>query len=339
MEFQLDQLIIHELVKESDSPEARLYLSQEPVPLDERAYALTEKLNDIFDQKSDTLQGFFSSPEDALFPGYFQDLVEKEFEEAAFAHFSRESMQALQLSLQGVTGAKGGYLVFALYEIFDVRFLGIFLIRDVEGMIFEKGTEHFILNTVTYLNTDKLAMAGRIDINKFRSGNARCLELIKHTKSQKTISEYFIHWIGLDQAESSKNLTKTFLNLVEELPLPRQTESEQTMTETEFKEEVMHFAMSRPHKTIRLEEFDQEFYGNEGTTQNFINENDIQLDQEFRFDQNTMKRFFNLRASAEGIGLQFNQKHLTSGMVVLEDDRIVIRSDALLEKLWKQMEG
>ncbi len=339
MEFQLEQLIIHELVKEAETPEAALLLSREPAPLDEKAYMLVEKLNDIFDQKSDTLQGFFSSPEDALFPGYFQELIDRSFEEEAFLHFSKESMQALQLSLQGVTGAKGGYLVYALYELLSVRFLGVFLIRDTEGMVFEKKEEVFSLHTVTYLNTDKLAMAGRIDINRFISGNARCLELIKHTKSQKTISEYFIKWIGLDQPESSRNLTKTFLNLVEELPLPRQAESNQTMSETEFKEEVMQFAMSRPHKTIKLEEFDEQFYGETSTARQFIEENDIPLDREFRFDQNTMKRFFNVRASAEGIGLSFNQKHLSSGMVVLEDDRIVIQCDQLLEKLWKQMEG
>lgn len=339
MEFQLKQLIIHELTKEADSPEASLFLCQDPLPIDEKSVALVEKLNDIFDQKSDTLQGFFSSPEDALFPGYFQELVDKDFDTQAFLHFSRESMQALQLSLQGVTGAKGGYLVYCLYEIFGVRLLGIFLIRDTEGVVFEKDEDLFSINTITYLNTDKLAMAGRIDVDKFMNGNARCLELIKHTKSQKTISEYFINWIGLDQPESSRNLTKTFLNLVEELPLPKQPESDQIMTETEFKEEVMHFAMSRPHKTIKLDEFDQQFYGNEGTAKEFIQEKEIHLDQEFRFDQNTIKRFFNFRASSEGIAINFNQKHMTSGMVILEDDRIIIKSDELLEKLWKQMDG
>jgi nucleoid-associated protein len=338
MEFKLSQLIIHELTKEAESPEATLFLSQETLPLDERSHQLVEKLNDIFDQKSDTLQGFFSSPEDALFPGYFQDLVAKNFDAPAFVDFSRESMQALQLSLQGVTGAKGGYLVYALYEIFDVQLLGIFLIRDTEGVVFQKEEDLFSINPITYLNTDKLAMAGRIDINKFSSGNARCLELIKHTKSQKTISEYFINWIGLDQPESSRELTKTFLNLVEELPLPKMPESDQHMTETEFKEEVMNFAMSRPHKTLKLEEFDQQFYGEEGTAKSFVQENEIPLEQEFRFDQNTIKRFFHYRASSDGITLHFNQKHLTSGMVILEDDRIVIHSDILLEKLWKQLD-
>lgn len=338
MEFQLQQLIIHELSKEADSPEASLFLSQEPLEIDEKSHQLVEKLNDIFDQKSDTLQGFFSAPEDALFPGYFQDLVEKNFDTAAFIHFSKESMQALQLSLQGVTGAKGGYLVYTLYEIFGVQLLGIFLIRDTEGIVFEKEEDLFSINPITYLNTDKLAMAGRIDINKFKSGNARCLELIKHTKSQKTISEYFINWIGLDQPESSRQLTKTFLNLVEELPLPKMPESEQVMSETEFKEEVMNFAMSRPHKTIKLEEFDQEFYGTEGTAKSFIQENEIPLEQEFRFDQNTIRRFFNYRASSDGITLHFNQKHISSGMIILEDDRIIIKSDVLLEKFWKQMD-
>lgn len=339
MEFQLQQLIIHELVKEADSPEATLFLSQDTAFIDEKSHNLVEKLNEIFEQKSDTLQGFFSSPEDALFPGYFQDLVNADFGEPAFLHFSKESMQALQLSLQGVTGAKGGYLIYALYEVFEVQLLGVFLIRDTEGMVFEKKDHSFNLNPITYLNTDKLAMAGRIDISKFSQNNSRCLELIKHTKSQKTISEYFINWIGLDQPESSRSLTKTFLNMVEELPLPKQADSNQVMTESEFKEEVMNFAMSRPYKTIKLEEFDQEFYGDEKITKEFIQENEIQIDSEFRFDHNTIKKLFNFRATSEGLTLSFNQKHISSGMISLEDDRIIIKSDLLLEKLWKQMDG
>lgn len=340
MSFQLYQMVIHELVKEADDPDAQLFLSNQLMPLEEEAIALAERLNDIFEGKSDTLQGFFSTPEDALFPGYFQELAEHSFEEQAFLNFSRESMQALQLSLQGVIGAKGGYLVYIHYSAFEVDMLGIFLIRDTDGVVFRKQTENtaFEIHPITYLNTEKLAMAGRINISLFSEDNSRCLELIKHTKSQKTISEYFVKWIGLDNAESSRQLTKTFIKVLDELPLPQREESEAVMSEEEFKEEVMHFAMSRPNKTINLKEFDDQFYKGEQTTQEFIQENEIQLDQEFRFDQNTLKKAYYIKASANGIYLGFNQRDISSGIVILEDDKIIIQSDLLLEKLWKQID-
>ena len=144
-----------------------------------------------------------------------------------------------------------------IYTFFDNDFLGIFLIRDTEGMVFQKEDEagRFYINPVTYLNTERLAMAGRINISRFQAGNERCLELIKYAKSQKSISEYFQNWIGLDRPESSKALTQTFLEVVNELPLPLKEDSNEKMEESEFRAEVLNFAMQHPHKTISIEQF------------------------------------------------------------------------------------
>ena len=134
--LHINQLIIHELEKEADSPEAILFLSDESIPIEERAESLVQKLNHTFDGKAEVLQGYLSSPEDALFPAHFQEMVNSGLDGKAFTHFSRESMQALQLSLQGITGAKGGYLVYADYLVDESPVLGIFLVRNTEGVIF-----------------------------------------------------------------------------------------------------------------------------------------------------------------------------------------------------------
>ena len=207
-------------------------------------------------------------------------------------------------------------------------------------MVFRKKSDAtgFNLDDTTYLNTDRLAMACRIHVNKLQEGQNRFVELIKYAKSQKEISEYFTNWIGLDEPVSSKELTNTFLELTSELPLPVDTESGAVMEERQFQEKVMSFAMSRPEKVIKLEDFNQEFYGEEPTTQNFIEENEVPLDSEFRFDQNAVKRFFNYRVSTEGITLNFSKSDLVSGKVSVDDEAIVIRSEALIKKLLKQLD-
>ena len=341
MEFIIDQIVIHELIKEADANEAQLFLSQAPLPIDERSEELIEKLNLNFEQKNDTLQAYLSSPEDALFPGYFQVVAEQHFEAEAFMNFTKETMQALRLSLHGVTGAKGGYLVYSKYTFFDNEFLGIFLIRDTEGVVFDKSDEigRFAINPITYLNTEKLAMAGRINISRFKAGNERCLELIKYAKSQKSISEYFQNWIGLDRPESSKELTQTFLEVVNELPLPLKEESNEKMEEAEFRAEVLNFAMSHPHKTISIEQFDKTFYDGQGTTQQLIEEQGVELDDTFRFDQGAMKKYYNYRASADGISLNFNHGHYKRHQIEIEGDSVVIRSEALVQKLLEQLEN
>ncbi|MCB0585038.1 MAG: nucleoid-associated protein, partial [Phaeodactylibacter sp.] len=263
-EILVHHLIIHELEKEPEHIEARLFLAEAATPLDSRADLLVEKLNHTFLQKEDILHGYLSAPGDALFPGYFQHLVDEQLTEEAFIAFSRDTMNALQLNLQGVVGAKGGYLVYALYEVENTRMLGLFLVRDTEGLAFRKEGEDaaaFLLDTVTYLNTDKLAMACRIHINRFEEGQGRFVELIKHARSQKEISEYFVNWIGLERPESSKTLTQSFLQMVEELPMPVDESTGEKMEEGRFREKVLNFAMQSPQKTINLEHFGQELYG------------------------------------------------------------------------------
>ncbi|WP_020535217.1 nucleoid-associated protein [Lewinella cohaerens] len=108
MTMTLHQLAIHELVKNADSNEAELRLSDNLLLIDEKAEELIGKLNKTFVQKNEVLNGHLAAPEDALFPGYFHLLEEDKFSPEAFLQFSRDSMQALQLSLQGIVGAKGG---------------------------------------------------------------------------------------------------------------------------------------------------------------------------------------------------------------------------------------
>ncbi|MEZ4987647.1 MAG: nucleoid-associated protein [Saprospiraceae bacterium] len=104
--FFLHHLAIHELIKQPDQTEAVLRLSDRLLPADEKAVQLVGKLHKTFSSKNEVLSGVLAPPEDALFPGYFQVMQESRFAESAFLQFSRETMQALQLGLQGVTAPK-----------------------------------------------------------------------------------------------------------------------------------------------------------------------------------------------------------------------------------------
>lgn len=331
----INALIIHEIEKEAEAREATLYLTEALVPIDDHAESLLLKLDNAFLGREEVLQAYLSPPEDALFPGYFQTWLDEGMGSEAFIEFSRQTMKALQAELEGVNGAKGGYVVYVDYEWMESHLLGIFLVRNTEGVIFRKDEEKvaFSLDPITYLNTEKLAMACRIHIDRYKKGDNRCVEIVKYAKSQKAISEYFLNWVGLDRAEGSKALTHTFLEVVDQLPLPNDGESGEPIKETAFKEQVMQFAMRNPEKTISIESFDHHFYPEKPVTQEFLQENNIPLDREFRFDTGTMKKYFNFRVSSEGISLAFTRNDLNEQKVSIEDDAIIIRSETLLEKL------
>jgi nucleoid-associated protein YejK len=159
------------------------------------------------------------------------------------------------------------------------------------------------------------------------------VELIKHAKSQKEISEYFINWIGLERPESSREMTTAFLQMASELPLPADAETGQPMEESRFREKVLQFAMSSPQKTINIEQFDQEFYGSEQPAQQYLQENDLPLEEEFRFDKRTLREFYNHKVSAEKIYLYFNRGHLDARQITVDGESVTIHSPELAEQI------
>ncbi|MCB0638227.1 MAG: nucleoid-associated protein, partial [Lewinella sp.] len=180
--YELHQLAVHEIVKEVDRNECEVFLAEALMPVSEAAERLLHRLYRTFNQKNEVLQGQLASPEDALFPGYFQHLLEGGVTDPSFLHFSREATQALQLSLQGVLGAKGGYLVFAHYTANEQAQVGIYLVRDEQGLVFERRERRFSLADVTYLNVDKMAMAGHLPVQPLGEEGRRPVEVIKHAR-------------------------------------------------------------------------------------------------------------------------------------------------------------
>lgn len=357
MNLHLHHLVIHELSKEPGSNEVELFLSEQPVPADDNALRLVEKLNAPFYLSEDTLNGSLKKEEGSPVPRALQTLFATGLSAAAFLEFSREAMQSLQYGLQGVVGAKGGYFVFAHYDQVVERRqsyheqalkvhrpqLGIFLLRDTDGLIFSRtpGTNSFQLDTVTYLNMEKLAMAALIDIDRYHSEwpkgddeqRERYVRMIRYARSQKEISDYFVNWIGLDREESNRELTQTFVAVVNGLPLPVDPETGEVMEESDFLEEVHQFVTAGPQKTVNLREFDQHFYQDEQVVQNYLAEKELSLDNEFPYDRGLVNKLHHLRVSADGVSLGRLRSDFSNGRITLEGQKVIIHSEELVERI------
>ena len=334
----LHQLAIHELVKNADSNEAELRLSDNLLLIDEKAEELIGKLNKTFIQKNEVLNGHLAAPEDALFPGYFHLLEEDKFSAEAFLQFSRDSMQALQLSLQGIVGAKGGYLVYAFYSTgegaHEQHLLGIFLVRDTNGLVFTTGSSgSFQLNPSTYLDIDRMALACRIILRKGEGSERPHLEVIKHARTQKEISDYFLSWLGIEESVSNKELTHHFLEAVAAVPLPVDEETGAQMETGVFREQLANFAMKSPGKVINIPAFEEKFYGEEKPIQAYLSEQEVNIQDEFRFDRQAVREY-NFH-KFKGQGLYFGCKHafLLSGEVRVEGEQVIIDNPELAEQI------
>lgn len=339
MQIDLRQLIIHELRKAANQPAVGLVLAEAPQPIGTHERDLVGRLYRVFQHKNDRLHGRMSEPEDALFPGYFQLWREADGQPDAFLQFSRDTAQTLADALPEVPGAKGGYLVYAYFAVEGEDLLGIFLIRDTDGLVFERTPAGTILiSPTTYLQIDRMAMAAIVYLDRLQRGNQRYVDLVKHAKSQAAVSDYFTDWLGLEATTSSKEQTTTFLQMVDELPLPLDSETGQPVPEPVFREQVMDFAASSAGKTVNLKAFDEAFYEDQGTVQQFVSNNGLSLDEEFRVDRATLKGYHSHRVGAQGFSLIFNRQHLLRHELEIDGDRIILHAPELVEQIRDVME-
>jgi nucleoid-associated protein YejK len=326
-------LIVHELKKQPEMAEAELLLSAEALPITEQAVELIGRLDQTFEKKSDLLQGFLLAPDEGLFPAYYQNWLEEGRKRNSFIDFSRSAMEVLKDNLQGVVGAKGGYLLFADYTIEEQRMLSIFMIRTAEGMIFTEEEASLRLRTTAYLDLQNMAMAARL-----LAGSGRNVQMIRHARSQSSISQYFTDWVGIDRAETSSELTYSFLEMVEELPVPKDRETGFAMNEGDFEKALVKYAAKAPQQTIRVEDFDSHFYGNDKPLQEMLAGQDSPIDQGFRVDKRALRGQFYLRAGVGGISVTCTKDHFRSGQIHIDEasGKITINSDELASMLLDQ---
>lgn len=335
-ELILHRLIVHELRKNAEERDARLHLSDQLLNHDDNAVDLVARLDQMFERKPDLMQGYLAGPDESLFPGHYQVWLDEGQGRDAFIRFSQETMRALQLALTGVIGAKGGYLLYADYTLEEQRMLGMFLIRDKAGLIFSPRQDEggFQLDVTTFLDVDHLAMACRI-----LNGPGRNVQLIRHARTQSKISQYFQDWVGLHNGETSTELTHTFLDAVDALPVPTDRETGNAMEESDFKRALIQYAARSPQQTIQVKDFDSHFYGNETPLRDHLQTENVPLEDGFRVDRRAMRKQFYLRASHQGIAVSFNKEHLTSGLVDINevDGRVTINSLELARFLLDQI--
>lgn len=338
MHPKVNCLIIHELIKEQGSSAVGKFISQHAVPIDEKATDLVDRLNGTFFNKENVLNGYFSEEDSYQFPSLFKSAHEKGWGEAAFMSFAKQTIEILKLSLEGVVGARGGYFVYAHYQFEGRDYLGVFLVRDTDGLLFAKKDKRFSIQTITYLNTEKLAMACLVDLAHFKDQKARYLQVVKHAPSQKTISEYFLRWIGLEHSETSASMTERFLELMDHLPLPVNKETGSKLEADQFRTAALKYSTSSPHHSINIHEFDEHFYDGRGVVQNEIRKHELALDTEFRADKKTLKKLDRFSFSDEKIRLTFTKgDYLERRVEVVDNNLVIIRSEQLARQIEEEL--
>lgn len=357
--MEIKRVIIHELVKKVQSNKVILNPSTETCEVDENTEILVYKLDERYQDLNITYARFKTSNDANSDEGEGQndnksngvkkknvnkfklamDNYFKEETDQSFTDFTTEVMKDLKDIIKEVRLAKGGYFVFADYESSDhERYLGIFLIRHIEGMFFIRQERAFSINPAIGGDFEKMALACRINKEKYERKEKRYLSFVSSRNEE--ISRYFIYWFSAEDLKNNKIDTANFLNILEDIELP------EGMDRDKLKQDVYYEIQEDFEGMTNLRTLAKKFYGNEKVFVDYADRKGIEIDSEFKVDQRKLIKSMVIRASAEKIEGQLPEIEIIfpavqfGSKVRLDDENpnlIIIDSKELADKIRELM--
>jgi nucleoid-associated protein len=336
--MEIKKVIIHELIKESGLNETKLVLSDDLIQNDENLTGLITALNKSYNSDR-ILYAVFDDSEGKYFPEKFKEYMHSKRENPDFITFTRSTIGNLENFIKPINLATGGYFVFAEFESNNSNFIGVFLIRDIEGKTISRTKNNFSIRSVEYVDTSHLAMACRINEDKLNASLPNYLSLTQ--VRQQEISEYFKNWISIKQLETSKEFTSQLYNIISQIERPINPDTSSEFEIEVFRNSVYNYIISSPNKTINICELSQYFYDDPLRITKYANENDITIDTEFRYNGRELKKFIKVEVNRDGINLRFSRGVLNEKIRLSDqnEDLVIIESKAFASALRKELEN
>jgi len=335
--MKVSKIVVHSLLKDEGQKIAAVDLSQNLLPVDNKSVLLIQRL-DLSYRKSEIKNATFDVNDANIFTDKFEDYLQIKSDDS-FLLFSQEAVTDLKNRVQNISQAKGGFLVFTEYQNELRDYVSVFLIRDTIGMLFKKNanTLSYVINPAEHLDLDKLAMACKIDVNKYHSGNGKYLSFIK--RKMENISEYFINWISVKELESNRVSTDNLYQLINLVDLPVGPEGE-VITREDFRTKVFDYVKSSPTKIININELSNHFYSHESHLVDCAEQNDITLDTEFQVDGKTMRKFIRIDLDYDGIYIRFSRDKLQKKIRIDPQNKkiVIIESEKLAAAVKKEID-
>jgi nucleoid-associated protein len=336
MNLNLKKIVIHELAKQALITGAELNFSNKCLIKDEeKPQKLNAKLVESFGISRNKID-YAVFQEGEAFPQSLMQYLDSEQTDDDFLEFSKEVLIKLRDQITNIVAAKGGYLVFSEYISQQSEFVSIFLVRDTQGEIFTRRKEFLDIGEITYADTNKLAMACRINVNRFLKNDGKPLSIIN--KRNKEVSEYFAKWLGASDKESSELYTEELYRVISKIEPPINPDAPgKRLTVDETRKKVFELVKTDLKGEINLNVLSKVVYGDEDKISNFIELSGIEMPTEFRTYPKTMKKFVQIRVNNDGFLLQFSRGDSSKIRFSEDDESVIIRSKKLFDDLQRQI--
>jgi len=340
--MKVNRMIIHNLKKEQQE-KAELIISDKALdPKDKKVISIIEELNSRY--RSNVNQGVF-----AKYTGDM-DTFQKEFDiylkskkptvDERFNIMAEKTINMLYGRIDSIQAAKGGYIVYADYEpTANKHYFSIFLIRDVTGKVFELNKNTITIEEVIHADTANLAMACRINVEKYKNttDNEEDSYLNFISVKQPETSGYFLDWIGAERRKRNSENSKSLVTIITKIDPPLDEDGNQVDRNT-FYRQVYDIVKTYGANDININSLSSVIFGDETTIMEYADEHDIELATEFYADNTVFKRLLAHSAEGDNIRLRYPPAYFKDKIRIDETvpDTIIIKSKALAASILRE---
>jgi len=315
--MQLNSVIIHEIRKEANTTNsATLYLSNSVLDVsNEYVLKIVTSLEESFSRK--TLKRAKFSED-----GFKEDF--QDFTVIDIMNFSNVLTIKLKNNINGISQAKGGYLVFARYTTTQ-DFLAIFLVRNTEGSKLIPSAGSWDLDSTQYLDVEHFAMGAKINLSILNSdSDDRYISLVR---GNTDISHYFEAWIGLDDPKQENKDAQALYNIANQIGLPG------GMNRDELKKSIFDYAKGHRDKVVNLKALSSFIFQDENYITNYCDQNNVDIDGEFKLSGANLSRFYKVSVKANNIELSAPRSSFNPDMIEIVGGQVVIHSQELAQQI------
>ncbi len=328
--MKLKKAIIH-LIDKEQGLGPKIDESKGILNIDDNTSELAERLNEAFKKDEKVLKTEFVNDKNT-FQSKINDFS-KDNSIENFMDFAKVSLKRIADLMTGSNFATGGYFVYMEYEYRNTNFIGVFMVRDSEEIIFKKSdNNNYTVNTTTIVDTSKLAMAVRVDLSKYSNKEKRYLH---YTKRQRHQSDYFIEWIEADLAEKSDDDTKALVKIIDSLApneIPINPTTGENYNSEEFRNHLYDHINSSG-RLVRIRDLSRTYWDDENFLMEKAEEEKIEINGEFQAALMILKRLKKYEIRSGKIKISFSKADKDRGRIRRGDDnQIIIDSNELRTK-------
>jgi len=326
--MEIKNAIIHNVEKELKG-HAKIQYSEHTSNLkDEKCLSLFKELYTFF---SKTIKyGIFSTKENTIFHQKFDDYLEQL--NTDFISFSKYVLQDLKTRMDSISQSKGGYVIFAEIKNQKEDFFVVFVVRDKTGKNFFYKDKTMQINEVIHIDTNKLAMACRINIRSYKANEDRYLSFLSTTQDEA--SKYFQNWIGAEAQSKSYEDTKALRTIISNIDIPA-NEDGNVPSREEFRARIYDLCTKTYSKEISLRSISEDVWKDPNYISNYASNNGIIINDMFEADTTELKKMKKYSISGDNIKLDFPPDYFGKKIYFApdNDDTIIIKSKTFADKL------